>query len=236
MGHFFPDGPYVGNEATGYVNPSGLKPPELGPLSGYLDRLANRHKNNPFIVIPAGMLVGPAALIDTIPGAIHQAAGDARQGIIDDIKTTNDPIRKGAGALALGYAVAGEGFAQLGNAEAAGQLLGLPFKLRASMTLAQRELLLIELTKKGVRHTAENITHIARAPNGAIVFLESGNARAGLQHILTRHGDDFVRAGIPRDRIADYVFRAATQGCPVDAARTPAAGQAMLAGLSLSML
>lgn len=51
-----------------------------------------------------------------------------------------------------------------------------------------------------------------RDASGKIVFLEQGNAKAGLQHILDRHENQFVQRGIPADQIPDSVMAAATQG------------------------
>jgi hypothetical protein len=44
------------------------------------------------------------------------------------------------------------------------------------------------------------------------VFLEQGNARAGLQHIVEQHGADFARRGISEAQIPDAVMAAATRG------------------------
>jgi hypothetical protein len=75
-----------------------------------------------------------------------------------------------------------------------------------------REELLDELKMKGIKHNPDAIVQIGRDASGRIVFLEKGNAKAGLEHIVGRHSDDFARAGVPKDRIADLVFQAATKG------------------------
>jgi filamentous hemagglutinin len=44
------------------------------------------------------------------------------------------------------------------------------------------------------------------------VFLEQGNAKSGLQHIVDRHAGDFARRGIPGEQIPDAVMAAVTRG------------------------
>jgi len=103
-----------------YVRDARTKCP-LGPVSGWLNEQASdpANKSKPWIVIPYGMAVIPCSLFDTLPRAIHQAASECRQKIVDDICINDDPIRKGLGGMALCYAYAGEGFAQFGNCEGA---------------------------------------------------------------------------------------------------------------------
>jgi filamentous hemagglutinin len=45
-----------------------------------------------------------------------------------------------------------------------------------------------------------------------VIFLEIGNASAGLQHIVNRHGADFAKIGVPEAQIPNVVMRAATEG------------------------
>ena len=78
-----------------------------------------------------------------------------------------------------------------------------------------RAALIKALAKAGIKHNADDIIHIATRADGALIFLEKGNAKAGLLHILARHADDFVKAGIPREQIADAVFQAATKGTKI---------------------
>jgi hypothetical protein len=80
---------------------------------------------------------------------------------------------------------------------------------------SQRDELLDELKKKGIKHNPEDVIQIGKDASGKVIFLEKGNARAGLEHILTRHADDFGRAGVPRDQIDDFVIQATTRGTQV---------------------
>lgn len=61
---------------------------------------------------------------------------------------------------------------------------------------------------------------LAKNADGKIVFLESGNSRAGLTHIMERHGADFEKAGIAQGDIADLVVQAASRGTQVGMQRT----------------
>lgn len=74
-------------------------------------------------------------------------------------------------------------------------------------------ILLHELAESGVKHTAEDIVRIARrAADGKIIFIEKGNRKAGLRHILERHAEDFARQSFSSDEIPDIVIKAATEG------------------------
>src|SRR5882724_1991482 len=72
-----------------------------------------------------------------------------------------------------------------------------------------REALLEELAKQGVKHSPEHVVAIARDAGGRVVFLEEGNARAGLVHIVAQHAADFARRGISEAQIPDAVMQAA---------------------------
>jgi hypothetical protein len=92
------------------------------------------------------MSVGPASLFDTLPRAIHEAAGESRRRIVLDIRSTDDPIRKAAGCLAFGYSVAGEGFAHFGNAEGAGSVVAAPLQIAKGTLLPDSGGRLVHLT------------------------------------------------------------------------------------------
>ena len=74
-----------------------------------------------------------------------------------------------------------------------------------------RQDLIDELRRNGVKFDESKIVRIGRDANGKIIFLEEGNSKAGLEHIM-RHAGDFESAGIDRDDIADVVLKAATKG------------------------
>lgn len=72
--------------------------------------------------------------------------------------------------------------------------------------------LLKELTANGVKFTPENIVAVARDTNGRIIFLETGSPRAGLQHIVERHSEEFARMGVSEANIPKVMMKAVTEG------------------------
>ena len=79
----------------------------------------------------------------------------------------------------------------------------------------EKNTLIAELRKAGIKHTPEEILRISQLPNGKIVFLERGNASSGLQHILENHKDEFAEKGIYEAEVPDAVFLAIIQGTVV---------------------
>lgn len=71
--------------------------------------------------------------------------------------------------------------------------------------------LVAELAKQKIKHTPEEIVNIVRSPAGKIIFLEQGNSRAGLQHIIQAHGSDFVKQGIAIGEIPALLITAVEQ-------------------------
>ncbi|MEZ4736337.1 MAG: RHS repeat-associated core domain-containing protein [Caldilineaceae bacterium] len=65
-----------------------------------------------------------------------------------------------------------------------------------------------QLQKEGIKHNPNNILRIGQVPNGRIVFLETGNNTAGLQHIVKTHGSDFANRGVSVEQIPDLVMKA----------------------------
>lgn len=72
--------------------------------------------------------------------------------------------------------------------------------------------LIKELEAEGIKHNPEEIIAITRLSSGKIVFLEQGNRRSGLQHILEKHGQDFVNRGIAEDKIVEVIMKAIIEG------------------------
>ena len=69
-----------------------------------------------------------------------------------------------------------------------------------------------ELKAKGVKFSPDDLIATGRDASGKVVFLEKGNAKAGLEHILQRHGDDFARIGVSREQVPSVVMDAVTKG------------------------
>lgn len=72
--------------------------------------------------------------------------------------------------------------------------------------------MLDELTANGVKFTPENVVAAARSPSGQVVFLETGNSKAGLQHIIEEHGSQFAQMGVSEAEIPDVVMKAVSEG------------------------
>ncbi|MBN3066330.1 VENN motif pre-toxin domain-containing protein [Pectobacterium aquaticum] len=72
--------------------------------------------------------------------------------------------------------------------------------------------LLKEMTTQGIKFTPENVVSVAKDNSGKIIFLEKGNSKSGLQHIVEEHGSQFAQIGIAESRIPDVVMKAATEG------------------------
>lgn len=72
--------------------------------------------------------------------------------------------------------------------------------------------LLTELSENGVKFTPENIVAAGRNSSGQVIFLETGTSKAGLQHIVDAHAEDFANIGVSKAQIPEVVMQAATQG------------------------
>lgn len=92
------------------------------------------------------------------------------------------------------------------------------------MDASERASLISELEQAGIKHISDNILRIAKKSDGSIVFLEQGNSRAGLRHILEGHLNDFINRGISENQIPDAIITAVIRGRIVG---TQAAGRSI---------
>ena len=69
-----------------------------------------------------------------------------------------------------------------------------------------------ELTTLGIKHNFFDIVKIDKTQSGSIIFLEQGNQKSGLIHILENHRQDFINRGILEIQIPDLIIIAAVQG------------------------
>lgn len=60
--------------------------------------------------------------------------------------------------------------------------------------------------------TPENIVSTARSQNGQVVFLETGNSKAGLRHIVEGHGSQLAQMGVSESQIPEVVMKALSKG------------------------
>ena len=80
----------------------------------------------------------------------------------------------------------------------------------------EEKALIRELVESGRKVTAENIVAIAKGEAGGIVWMETGDKRAGLIHILERHQKDFDARGISAKEIPAFIKKAIDQNMPTE--------------------
>ena len=68
------------------------------------------------------------------------------------------------------------------------------------------EELIAGLEKSGVKFTKENVVFITKDGTGQTVWLETGSQSTGMQHIISRHADDFqTKHGVAKTEIANHL-------------------------------
>ncbi|PJG85311.1 hemagglutinin repeat-containing protein, partial [Conservatibacter flavescens] len=67
-----------------------------------------------------------------------------------------------------------------------------------------------ELTQNGIKFTQDQVIAITKTNDGRIVFLEKGNAKAGLEHVL-KHKNEFIAKGISESDIPNFLITALNQ-------------------------
>ncbi|MDK4697022.1 hemagglutinin repeat-containing protein [Kingella negevensis] len=84
----------------------------------------------------------------------------------------------------------------------------------------QQTKLVEELTANGIKFNPNNVVAITKTTDGKIVWLETGNSRAGLNHIIERHRQEFLKKGISESEIPNYLMTAVKNGQIVGMQRT----------------
>ncbi len=69
-----------------------------------------------------------------------------------------------------------------------------------------------ELAKQNVKYNPDEMIIIGKDSSGKILWLETGNEKAGFEHIIIEHGEQFVKQGISIDSIPDYLMSALKKG------------------------
>lgn len=59
---------------------------------------------------------------------------------------------------------------------------------------------------------SDELTATTRNSSGKVVFLETGNSKAGLQHIVEEHGSQFAQMGLSEAQIPGVVMKAVSEG------------------------
>jgi hypothetical protein len=159
---------------------------------------------------PAGPLIDGLMVV-----TLGVSAALSLGGFLYKSYTANDEASLRAAAEDL------KNFIEIAGLAGAAKLIGMASRalknLRGGATAvdaeaAARQILFDELTKAGVKFTPENIVKIARAQDGKVIFLETGSSKAGLQHIVERHGAEFAQKGISEAQIPEAVMSAVTRG------------------------
>jgi len=77
--------------------------------------------------------------------------------------------------------------------------------------------LIEELEEKHMKFSREDMLFITRDSTGQIIWLESGNSSAGLEHIYKRHTNDFEsKISVRKEDIPEYLHRVVTYGSVVE--------------------
>ncbi|MGT2743034.1 pre-toxin TG domain-containing protein [Streptococcus plurextorum] len=69
-----------------------------------------------------------------------------------------------------------------------------------------------QLAKQNVKYNPDEIIIIGKDSSGKIMWLEKGNNKAGYEHILVEHGEQFVKQGVSNEMLPDYLMDALTNG------------------------
>ena len=72
--------------------------------------------------------------------------------------------------------------------------------------------LITEVQANGEKISPDKVEMITRDPSGKVVWMETGNNRSGLEHIIDKHVKEFNGRGISNENIPNYVLEAVHQG------------------------
>ena len=73
--------------------------------------------------------------------------------------------------------------------------------------------ILTEMKEEGIKYTKEKVVFAAKLENGNHIFLETGNSKNGLQHIIEGHSSDFDRAfGVKPQQLGAFLHDTIAKG------------------------
>ncbi len=75
-----------------------------------------------------------------------------------------------------------------------------------SGTSGESQALIAEVIANNYKISPEKVLFITRSPSGQVVWLETGNSGAGLQHIIEKHGHEFNGKGITNEELPNYIL------------------------------
>ncbi len=64
------------------------------------------------------------------------------------------------------------------------------------------------MSSQGIKYSPQNIVQVVKNADGKIIFFETGNSRAGLQHIIGEHAKDFTNIGVSEAPIPSVLMKA----------------------------
>ena len=75
------------------------------------------------------------------------------------------------------------------------------------------EALVKQLEQSGVKFSKKDMVFVTKDKTGQVVWLEKGNESTGLQHIVSRHVDDFrSKHGVSKSQISNHLNDVFTSG------------------------
>ena len=179
----------------------------MGTISGFYDGLKTRTGavfENPSLYNIANWLALGTA--DTVKGAVAPEKPLSLEHWLNALGTVS--IAAGAYELAQKYAPT-----MIDDVAAFENTARHPFHDSAisSEYISDSEQLIQQLEQRHEKITRENIMRVEQLPSGKIVWLETGNERAGFEHIL-KHLKEFEKQGLPEHELADYIMDALKNG------------------------
>lgn len=67
------------------------------------------------------------------------------------------------------------------------------------------EHLMEELRQKGVKFTEDDIVMVVKTQTDDLAWLEKCNETSGLEHIMNKHGDQFLQKGITAESMPNFL-------------------------------
>lgn len=80
--------------------------------------------------------------------------------------------------------------------------------------------LIKEVQARGDKITPENVLDIGKTQDGRIIWMETGNDDAGLNHILLKHGTEFTSEGFTPTSLSKFIVNMVLTGKPIGYAKT----------------
>jgi len=78
---------------------------------------------------------------------------------------------------------------------------------------SSNEALVKQLEQSGVKFSKKDMVFVTKDKTGQVVWLEKGNESSGLQHIVSRHADDFQsKHGVSKSQISNHLNDVFTSG------------------------